>query len=136
MNTRPALYRSTLVAAALAAGCLGVASVAAAHDHDGHDRGRGGERYGERTSHGWHERGERHGWAYARPAPAWRPDYRDYDRGYDRGYYREAYRRDYPVYRVAPAYEDYPPVVIYRPAPPAEFVYGDGDVSVMIHVPL
>jgi hypothetical protein len=131
MNTRPALYRSTLVAAALAAGCLGVASVATAHDHDGHDRDRGGERYAYRAPHIWHDRGERHGWAYARPAPAWRLAYRGYDydrdRDYDRGYYREAYRRDYPFY---------PPVAVYRPAPPAEIVYGDGDLSVMIHVPL
>ncbi|MEI8297344.1 MAG: hypothetical protein WCH32_04890 [Pseudomonadota bacterium] len=124
MNTRPALYRSTLVAAALAAGCLGLSSLAAAHDHDGHDRERGGERYASRAPHGWRDRDEHRRWAYARPAPVWRPAYRDYD------YDRDAYRRDYLAYRRLPAYGYYPP------PPPPEVLYGDGDVSVMIHVPL
>ncbi len=141
MNTRPVLYRSTLIAAAVAVGCLGMASVAAAHDHDGRDRGHDSDRHGYAYApRGWAGRGEHRGWEYARPSPAWRPVWRrhdyDGDRGYYGDYYSDAYRDGYPVYRAAPAYGGYPPVVVYRPAPSAGVLYDDGDVSVMIHVPL
>jgi hypothetical protein len=127
MNTRPSLYRTTLVAAALAAGCLGVAAAASAHEH--WDHGRDGDRHGYATRHGWHERGERHGGGYYRPAPAWRSYYREPERYYERGYVvPEAY--------YGPAYEEEPPVVIYRPGARAEVVYGDPNVSLMIHLPL
>ena len=62
MNTRPSLYRSTLVAAALAIGALGAVS-AEAHEHGwrDHDAPRWHERgwRGERRAYapGWH------GWA-------------------------------------------------------------------------
>jgi len=46
MNTRPSLYRTTLVAAALAIGCFGAAAAQA------HDRGW----HGQEDGHGWHER--------------------------------------------------------------------------------
>jgi hypothetical protein len=67
MNTRPSLYRSTLIAAALAIGSLGAAS-AEAHEHGwrGHEAP---PRWHER---GWHE----HGWrGDGRPGyfePGWR----------------------------------------------------------------
>jgi len=120
MNTRSSLYRTTLVAAAVAVGCFGAVSAASAHDHD-RDRDRDGDRhaYGYRAQ-GWHERGgHRREEGYYRPAPVWRPAYREV-RDYGDGYY-----------------DAYPPVVAYRPAPRPEIVYrSDGDVSVVIHVPL
>jgi len=126
MNTRPSLYRSTLVAAAVAVGCFGAISSASAHEHG--DRDRDGDRHGAYARHGWHERGEHRGWGYYRPAPSYRPYYREPIRDYDRAYVvPEAY---YP-----PVYDE-PPVVVYRPAPRAEVVYGDPNVSLMIHVPL
>jgi hypothetical protein len=53
MNTRPSLYRSTLIGAAVAIGCFGAAA-AQAHDHGwrGHDEDRGWQGH-ERS---WHER--------------------------------------------------------------------------------
>ena len=126
MNTRSTLYRSTLVAAALAVGCFGAIATASAHEHG--DRDRDGDRHGLQARHGWQERGEHRGWGYYRPAPAYRPYYRERGRDYDRAIVvPEAY---YP-----PAY-DAPPVVVYRPAPRADLVYGDPNLSVMIHVPL
>ena len=126
MNSRLSLYRSTLVAAAVAVGCFGASSTASAPEHGGRDHD--GDRHGFYARHGWHERVEHRGWGYYRPAPAYRPYYREPDRYYERGYVvPEAY---YP-----PVYDE-PPEVVYRPVPRAEVVYGDPNVSVMIHVPL
>jgi len=123
MNTRPNLYRSTLVTAALAVGCFGTVAVASAHEHGDRD----GERRGGYARHGWHERAERHEWGYYRPAAAFRPYYREPARYYGGYVVPQAY---YP-----PAYGA-PPAVVYRPGPGAEVVYGDPNVSVMVHVPL
>jgi len=121
MNTRTSLYRSTLVAAALAVGSFGAVSVASAHEHGDRD----GDRHGVYARHGRHEHG---GWGYYRAPPAFRPYYREPARYYERAYLApEAY---YP--RV---YEE-PPVVVYRPTRRAEVLYDDPNVSVMIHVPL
>jgi len=61
MNTRPSLYRSTLIAAALAIGSLGATS-AEAHEHGwrGHDAPR------------WHAPGWRGDWRPGYFAPGWR----------------------------------------------------------------
>jgi hypothetical protein len=58
VNNRPALYRSTLIAAAVAIGCFGAAA-AQAHDQGwrGHDEGRGWHGH----DRGWRERGEYRG---------------------------------------------------------------------------
>jgi hypothetical protein len=107
MNTRPSLYRSTLIAAAVAIGCFG-AVTAQAHDHGWHGHG------GERGWHG-HER-----------------DWHDHDG--DRGWYG-AYGPRYGY--VAPAWNagwvEYAPPVAYYPAPPV--VYGPGGVSVVVRLP-
>ena len=80
MNTRPSLYRSTLVAAAVAIGCFGAAT-AQAHEHGwrGHDADRGWHGH----ERGWHDRdGDRWhrgyvpGYAYA--VPGWRADWAGY----------------------------------------------------------
>jgi hypothetical protein len=124
MLTRPTLYRSTLVAAAVAAGCLGLAPVASAHEHGGHE----GDRHGYGAPHGWHERLEHRGYGhYARPAYAPRPYWRE-----PYSYVDRVYRGPYVEY----GYPDVPPVVVYRPLPRAAVVYDDPNVSVMIHVPL
>jgi hypothetical protein len=125
MNSRPSPYRSTLIAAALAVGCFGAASAASAHEHGGRERD--GDRHGDHGPRGWHERGEQRGWGYYRPAPGWRP------------YVREPSRYDGRGYLMPDGYDGYqgePPVVVYRPAPRAAIVYGNPDLSVMIHVPL
>ena len=124
MNIRTTRYRSTLVAAALAVGVCGAVSVATAHEHGDRD----GDRHGAYARHGGQERAERPRWGYYRPAPTFRPYYREGDRYYDRAYVvPEAY---YPrVYAE-------PPAVLYRPTPRADVGYADPNVSVMIHVPL
>jgi hypothetical protein len=111
MTTARTLYRSTLVAAALAAGSLAVLPVAQAHDHGwrGRDDQRGwysrhGDR-GWRASHGW-----RRGWA-----GRWSSDPPGWDRGRD---------RDGPWY--APVDD--------RPPPRAGRDWG-GDVAVVVRVP-
>jgi hypothetical protein len=109
MKTRPSLYRSTLIAAAVAIGCFGAAA-AQARDHDW--RGHGEER-------AWH--GRDHGW-------------RDHDG--DRGWTR--YRGYAPRYGyVAPAwtagYVEYAAPVAYYPAPPV--AYAPGGVSVVVRLP-
>ena len=126
MNSHSNVYRSTLVAAALAVGCFGAVSVAAAHEHDGWDRD------GYRAPRAWHDHGHR-GWEHYRPARDWRPAYREPER-YDRDDYgRDYYGRDY--YQRSYYAPPYPPVAVYRPAPP-EIAFGDGRVSVMIRLPL
>ena len=66
MNTRPSLYRSTLIAAALAISSLGAAS-AEAHEHGwrGHDAPGWQQR-------GWHAHGGRGDWRPGYFAPGWR----------------------------------------------------------------
>jgi hypothetical protein len=118
MNTRQTLYRSTLVAAALAVGTLGVATAASAHEHD--RDGRDFDRPAYRAPYGWHGRGPHRGFEAYRPAPEWRPAYRE-----DGGY--RADDRDAARWLPRPA---------YRVAPGADIVYGGRDVSVAIHVPL
>ena len=107
MNTAKSLYRSTLITAALALGCVGAATVARA-DEDGW---RGEEHRQDRRHHdedrGWYERGER-GWheqgRYRGYAPAWRRADRD-----DGDAYREGYRTWRPA--------DPGIVIYYGPAP-------------------
>ena len=67
MNNRPSLYRSTLIAAALAIGCFGAAA-AQAHDHGWHEHDRGGR------DHDWreHERNRGYGARYGDVGPGWR----------------------------------------------------------------
>lgn len=71
MHTRPSLYRSTLIGAAVAIGCFGAAA-AQAHDYGWHGQERG---WHER---GWRDRGEQRGWhrgyygpRYGYAAPGW-----------------------------------------------------------------
>ncbi len=66
MDTARSLYRSTLVSAALAIGCVGVTAAVQAHDHGwrDHDQDRGWSGRGERD---WHERGWYRGYG-----PKWR----------------------------------------------------------------
>jgi len=63
MNVRPSIYRSTLIAAALAIGSLGI-TTAEAHESGwrGHDRGWHGH------EHGWRDRDGERGW-YRGDAP-------------------------------------------------------------------
>ena len=102
MNTRPSLYRSTLIAAAVAIGCFGAAA-AQAHDHGwrGHDDDRG-----------WHGHG--HGW---------------HDHDGDRGWYG-AYRPRYGY--VAPGWVEYAAPVAYYPAPPVAYGPGGVSVVVRL----
>ena len=111
MNTRPSLYRSTLIAAAVAIGCFGAAT-AQAHEHGwrGHDEDRawhGHER-------GWHDRDR--GW---------------YDHDGDRGW-RRAYFPGY-AYAVPGWRADWDGYVPAYPPPPA---YVPGGVSVVVRLPL
>jgi hypothetical protein len=107
MNTRPSLYRSTLITAAVAIGCFGAAA-AQAHDHGwhGHDEQRGWRGH----ERGWRERD-------------WRD--RDGDRGDGRRYGYAA-----PVWREG-GVEYLPPVAFY-PSPAA---YPPGGVSVVVRLP-
>lgn len=74
MNTRPSLYRSTLIAAALAIGSLGAVG-AEAHEHGWRDHD--AQRWHER---GWHEHGWReHGWRERGWEGDWRPRYYGYE---------------------------------------------------------
>jgi hypothetical protein len=105
MNTRPSLYRSTLIAAALAIGCLG-ATAAQAHDHGWRDSDRG-----------WHDHDR--GW-------------RERERG---GRDHDGYRGYGPRYGYAPAAwreGGYAPPVADAPALPG---YGAGGVSVVVRLP-
>jgi hypothetical protein len=118
MNTRPSLYRSTLIAAAVAIGCFGAAT-AQAHDHGwrGHDADRGWHG----RDRGWHE----HEWR----EHEWREhEWRDRD-GY-RGY-GHRYGHAEPVWREGWA-EYAPPPVAYYPAPAA---FPPGGVSVVVRLP-
>jgi len=111
MNTRPSLYRSTLIAAALAIGSFGAAT-AQAHEHGW--RGHGDER-------AWH--GHDHGWR----------DH-DGDRGGYGGYggYGPRYRYVAPAWRAG--WVEYAPPLVYYPAPPV--AYGPAGVSVVLRLPL
>ena len=114
MDTAHSLYRSTLVTAALAIGCVGVTAAAQAHDHGwrDHDRDRGWTGRGERD---WHERGWYRGYG-----PRWRGTGGG---GGDRDGYR-AWRTGFPS------------VTLYGSLP----VYGGrgwgSDPSVVIRAPL
>ena len=106
MNTRPSLYRSTLIAAAIAMGCLGAAS-AQAHEHGW--RGHGEVRAWHGHDRGWHDHdGDRGGYGYwpryGYVAPVW-----------DAGWV------------------GYAPPAVYYPAPPV--AYGPGGVSVVVRLP-
>ena len=107
MNNRPSLYRSTLVAAAVAIGCLGAAS-AQAHEHGW--RGHGEERAWHGHEHGWHDHDGERGW-YG----AYGPRYGYVAPGWDAGWV------------------GYAPPVAYYPAPPV--VYGPGGLSVVVRLP-
>jgi hypothetical protein len=112
MTTARTLYRNTLIAAALAAGSLGLLPVAEAHDHGWRDRD---------DARGWYERDGDRGWRG--------------DRGWHRGRARRADGER--LYRDGgPAYDPprYPPVY-FRPGPPRDGRDWDGDVSVVIRVP-
>ena len=107
MNTGPSLYRSTLIAAAIAFGCLGTAA-AQAHDQGWRDHDHGWQEH----DRGWHEHDR-----------GWRA--RDDRRGY-------APRHG----NLAPVSRDcgYAPAVAYDPGPPP--AYGPGGVSVVVRLPL
>jgi len=129
MNTTRTLYRSTLVAAALAIGSVGISTTASAHDHGWHDRD---------DDHGWRDREHERGWRGH--GHEWREHGWRGERGWYRGYtgWQPPERYYYPV---EPAYREYaPPVVysppvVYVPAPRPDRGWG-GDVAVTIHVPL
>ena len=122
MNTARSLYRSTLVAAAIAIGCVGAGSVAAAHEHgwEGHDqeqdwRGEAcDQEWGEGSEHGWHERDE-HRW---------------HERGSYRSYAPHG-RRGYREWRPS-----YPGIAFYGAPPPYRGRSWGGDLSVVIRAPL
>lgn len=125
MLNRSTLYRSTLVAAAVAIGCFGAAG-AEAHEHGW--RGHEGERAGYGRDHGWHE----HGWH--------EHDWHDHD-WREREWRERGWRRAYGprVGYVAPLLPGgwapvppLPPVAFYPPAPVA---YVPGGLTVAIRVP-
>jgi Ni/Co efflux regulator RcnB len=126
MQTVHTVYRSTLVAAALALGCLGATSAAQADEHGWHDRG------GDRPSHGWRDHDGDRGW-YGHDR-GW------HDQGWHRGW-EPRYRAAVPAWRYGDRYVRYaddddrycPPTVVYR-AP--RYDRGpDGDLSLVIRVP-
>ncbi len=119
MNTRPSLYRSTLIGAAVAIGCFGAAA-AQAHDHGwrAHDDDRGWQGH-ERA---WHERDR--GWR----EHEWREhEWRERD-----GYHARGPRYGYaePSWREGRA--DATPVVAYELPPVA---YSSAGVSVVVRLP-
>ena len=96
MNTAHWLYRSTLVSAALAIGCIGVTVAAEAHDHGwrDHDQDRS---WTPRRERDWHDRGRYRGYG-----SGWRGGYGDHDCGASR-----AWRTGYPgvtLYGSLPVY--------------------------------
>jgi len=107
MNTGPSLYRTTLIAAAVAFGCLGTAA-AQAHDHGWRDHDDGWQEH----DRSWHEHDR-----------SWRA--------------RDGHRAHGPRYGFAapdPRDGGYAPPVAYYPAPmPAS---GPGGVSVVVRLPL
>jgi hypothetical protein len=116
MNTRPSLYRSTLVAAAVAIGCFGAAA-AHAHDHGwrGHDEDRGWHGH----DRGWRDRDEDRG-------------FREHERGWRRAY-GSRYGYSEPAGREG--WAEYAPPAVYYPAPPPPAAYGPGGVSVVVRLP-
>ncbi len=103
MNNRPSLYRSTLVAAAVAIGCFGAAA-AQAHDHGWRDQDRGWHEHdGGARGHGWRDH--------------------DGDRGYGRryGYGEPSWREGWSI-----------PAVGYYPAPPVAYGPGGVSVFVRL----
>ena len=111
MLNRSTLYRSTLVAAAVAIGCFGAAG-AEAHDHGW--RGHEGERAGYGREHGWQD----HDWR----GREWR------ERGWRRAY---GPRFGYVAPLLPGGWVPAPPVA-YFPPPVA---YAPGGLTVAIRVP-
>jgi len=114
MNTRPALYRSTLIAAAVAIGCLGAAA-AQAHDHGW--RGHGEERGWHGHDRGWHE-----------PDRGWREH--DRDRGYG-----PRYRSGEPAWREGAAGYAVPFGPLLPPLPLLPPPFLPGRASVVVRLP-
>jgi hypothetical protein len=103
MSTRPSIYRSTLIAAAVAIGCFGAAA-AQAHDHGwrGHDDDRG-----------WH--GHDRGW---------------HEHDHYRGYFGPRLGYVQPVRREG--WVDYAPPAVYYPAAPLASGLGGVSVVVRL----